>query len=158
VTRDLRRRLGLAAWLSVVGATLAVAQGAAPPLVTVEGAMQATRPVLLAATVDHASVAERQFDGSSGVGFTVTGPAGERLEVELVGKLPPGFEVASTVVLEGVARDGRFHATRVLLPRAGSDADAGRGLKAVLGVTMVIWVGLFLYVLNVDRRLRQLEE
>jgi CcmD family protein len=159
VTRNPPGWLALAALLTMLGAFPAVAQqGAAPPLVTVEKALLAAQPVQVAATVDHGTVAERQVGGSPGVGFSVTGASGERMEVEVAGKLPPGFAVAATVVLVGTAQDGRFHANRVLIPGAGQETDEGRGLKAVLGVTMVVWVGLFLYVFRLDRRLRQLEE
>ena len=112
----------------------------------------------MAVTVDRGSVASREVDGESGVGFTARGSAGDRFDVELVGKLPAGFEVAPVVVLEGTAADGRFLAERVLLPGSAQASDPARGLKGVLAVTMVVWVGLFLYVFMLDRRLRRLEE
>lgn len=62
------------------------------------------------------------------------------------------------VIVVGTARDGRLHANRVLIPTASAATGAARGLKAVLAVTMVVWMGLFLYVFRLDRRLRQLEE
>jgi CcmD family protein len=137
---------------------VAAAQETAPPLVLEEQALAATEPVLVAVTVDRGSVASREVDGEPGVGFTARGASGAELPVELAGKLPAGFEVAPVVVLEGTAADGRFRAERVLLPGSAPASGPARGLKGVLAVTMVVWVGLFLYVFMLDRRLRRLEE
>lgn len=134
------------------------AQETAPPLVSEEQALIATEPVLVAVTVDRGSVASREVGGEPGVGFTARGSSGAELAVELVGKLPAGFEVAPVVVLVGTAADGRFLAERVLLPGSAPASGPARGLKGVLAVTMVVWVGLFLYVFMLDRRLRRLEE
>lgn len=72
----------------VAGVSSAPAQSS-PPLVTVEQALRATDPVQVAVTVERGSVVDRQVDGAAGAAFTVTGPAGERVEVELIGKVPP---------------------------------------------------------------------
>ncbi len=146
--------------LAVSGPGPAWAGGGAPPLVTVEEALRSASTVSVAVTVEPGSVAERDVAGSPGVGFVGVGPGGARLEAELVGKLPAGADVAELVALVGSAAGGRFRVERVLLPQAARPAapDGGRGLKAVLAVTMVVWVGLFFYVLAVDRRVRRLEE
>jgi CcmD family protein len=139
-------------------APIVAAQGAAAPLVSVGEALSTSGPVLVAVTVDRATVAAREVGGVPGVGFTARGPSGAELPVELVGKLPAGFEVAPVVVLEGTAVGGRFLADRVLLAGSAQAAAPARGLKGVLAVTMVVWVGLFLYVFMLDRRLRRMEE
>jgi len=147
----------LAALALVPTASVAVARGAAPPLVSDEQALAATEPVLLAVTVDAATVAAREVNGKPGVSFTARGASGAAVQVELAGKLPAGVEVAPVVVLVGTAGGGLFRADRVLVPGA-AESDPARGLKAVLAVTMVVWAGLFLYVFMLDRRLHQLEE
>ena len=134
------------------------AQETAPPLVSEEQALAAIEPVLVAVTVERGSVASRDVNGEPGVGFTARGSSGAELAVELVGKLPAGFEVAPVVVLVGTAADGRFLAERVLVPGSAQASPPARGLNGVLAVTMVVWVGLFLYVFMLDRRLRRLEE
>jgi CcmD family protein len=148
----------LAALILAPQTRVAGAQGVTPPLVSDEKALAATEPVLLAVTVDAGTISSREVDGEPGVGFSARGASGAVLQVELVGKVPAGFEVAPVVVLVGTATDGLFRADRVLIPGAAPASDASRGLKAVLAVTMVVWVGLFLYVFMLDRRLRRLEE
>ena len=157
--QSLSRFPSVVAIAAVAAALLAAPIGAqsAPPLVTAEQALQAGQPAQVAVTVDSASIAERTVDGAEGSVFSATDPAGGRMEVELVGKLPASIQVSPVVVLVGVGREGRFHANRALVPTAAA-ADPARGLKAVLAVTMVVWVGLFLYVFMLDRRLRRLEE
>lgn len=141
-----------------LAAPVAVAQEGAPPLVSDQQALAATGPVTVAVTVDRGTVAPREVAGEPGVGFTARGSSGAELAVELVGKLPAGFEVAPVVVLVGTAADGRFLAERVLVPGSAQASPPARGLNGVLAVTMVVWVGLFLYVFMLDRRLRRLEE
>jgi CcmD family protein len=107
--------------------------------------------------VDHASQRQVAIDNGSGVAFTLTGADGSATEVVVAGKLPVGFDVASTVVVVGAGRDGRFQATEVLIPGAVAAPDPGRGLTAVMAVTMVVWLGLFGYVFRLHRKLRTLE-
>ena len=158
--RDSRSVLVPLGLLAALASTVPVvgAQGVAPPLVSDQQARTATEPVQVAVTVDRGSVEAREVDGRPGVGFTARGSSGTELQVELVGKLPASFEVAPVVVLVGTAVDGRFLAERVLVPGMAEGGDPARGLKGVLAVTMVVWVGLFLYVFMLDRRLRRLEE
>jgi|GEM_PF-3818586 len=154
--RDVVSRVLLAAL--TLTASVAAAQGVAPPLVSDQQALAATGPVTVAVTVDRGTVSPRKVAGEPGVGFSARGASGAELPVELVGKLPAGFEVAPVVVLVGTAVDGRFLAERVLVPGSEPAAAPARGLMGVLAVTMVVWVGLFLYVFMLDRRLRRLEE
>jgi CcmD family protein len=145
---------------TALAVTLSTTVWASVPLVGLDEAVDAAGPVQVAGVVDRASV--RSTDDRST--FAVTGPGDIRLDVSFAGKLPEGFDVAPVVVLVGSSGvEGRFEAAEVLVPTAGppeagnEPAGPARGLQAVAAVTMVVWIGLFVYLLGLHRKLRTLE-
>lgn len=135
-----------------------VAVSSAPSnLVPVGAALSRGGPLRVAGTADPGTLRETSIEGVPGYSFVLVGPGGETLAVEGAGKLPRGFDVAPVVVVVGEASGGRLRATEVLVPGAAEGADPGRGLKAVLGVNIIVWLGLFAYVLRLGHKLRQLE-
>lgn len=131
--------------------------GAPSNLVPVGAALTTSGTVRVAGTADRSTVQETTVDGAPGFRFVLVGPGGESLEVEGAGKLPRGFDVALSVVVAGEVSGGRLRASEVLVPGAAEWPNPNRGLKAVLAVNMVIWLGLFAYVLRLGHKLRQLE-
>jgi CcmD family protein len=128
-----------------------------PPLVPAASALEAAGSVRVAGTVDHASLRQVEGEGGAASSFEVTGADGATITVLLRGKLPSGFDVATTVVLEGEAHSGRFEARRVLIAGAVEGQGSGRGLIAVMVVVVLVWLGLYAYVVRLDRKLRRLE-
>jgi CcmD family protein len=142
----------------VLAAAVPAVAADGPPLVSVAAAVASEGPVRVAGTVQHATVREVDVEGLRGISFQLEDPAGDTLTVVHPGKKPFGFDVASVVVVGGTVTDGSLRSTGVLIPGAADWSDPNRGLQAVMGVTMVVWVGLFAYVLRLSRKLRRLEE
>ncbi len=67
----------------------------------------------------------------------------------------PASEAAPAVETAGQEMKSGLNSTEGAAPPAGA---TGSGLAAVMAVTLIIWIGLFLYVLRLDRKVRRLEE
>ncbi len=65
-----------------------------------------------------------------------------------------GPDLAPAIEVEAPAPDP---AGNVAASSAVSDGGGSSGLMAVMGVTLIIWLGLFLYVFGLDRKVRRLE-
>ncbi len=141
------------AW-AAVGATQPASSaqaGAGTPLVELVAAATTTAKVQVAGTLDHSSLKVEKLQGESTFAFVLKDPHGNTLRVVAAGRPPFGLERADTVVVIGRWRDGAFRAAAVLIP------GSGRGLLGVMTISMTIWLGLFIYVFSIDRRLRGLE-
>jgi CcmD family protein len=156
-TAPAQQELGLEPAADEVAEPAPVVTRAPSNLVPVGTALTISGTVRVAGTVDRSTVQETAVDGVAGFGFVLVGPGGDPLQVEGAGKLPHGFDVALSVVVVGEASGGRLRASEVLVPGAAEGPDPDRGLKAVLVVNMVVWLGLFACVLRLGHKLRQLE-
>jgi CcmD family protein len=121
--------------------------------------------VQVAGTIDHATVHQQQVDGSPGHRLELVDATGSRLRVAVPGALPDGLEAAEVAVVSGSMADGRLLASRILLPREPVPVqevqvrteDPATGLTGVMVISLIVWVGLFIYVFRVDRRVHRME-
>ncbi len=124
---------------------------AGAPLVELVTAASTAGKVQVAGTLDHSSLKLEKLQGESKFSFALQDPHGNSLRVVAAGRPPFGLERADTVVVIGRWRDGALRAAAVLIP------GSNRGLVGVMTISMTVWLGLFVYVFFVDRRLRGLE-
>ncbi len=122
------------------------------PLVELMAAASTTGQVQVAGTIDHSSLLVVKLGGERSFSFDLQDPHGNSLRVVAPGRPPFGLGRADTVVVIGRWRDGALRAAAVLIP------GTNRGLVGVMTITMIVWLGLFVYVFALDRKLRGLEE
>lgn len=131
---------------------------AGAPLMALQVAAGSSGEIRVAGMVDAATVQQRPVEGVHGYSFEIFDSGGSRLAVAGSGQLPAGFDQAGVVVVRGSAVGGELRAVEVLIPGAAEWPDPGRGLVAVLAVNLIVWLGIFLYLLRLHGRVRHLEE
>jgi CcmD family protein len=129
-------------------------------LVDVAAALAEGGPVTIAGVVDSGA-------GDFGNGFDLLDASASRIPVIADAAAAAGLEDGSLVVVRGAVVDGVLHAAEILIPTADGAAgtaeqldqptDPNRGLRGVMIITMIVWIGLFLYVFWVDRKVARLE-
>ncbi len=128
-----------------------------PVLVPLSAAVSAGRRIKVAAMVDHESHQAGQVDGKQGYAFTLYDHEGTRLRIESIGAPPIGLELNDVVVVAGQGSGEVLRADAVLIPGAADWPDPNRGLWSVMVISMIVWLGLFAYVLWLDYKRRRLE-
>jgi CcmD family protein len=133
------------------------AEERSPALVPASQALAAEGEVWVAGTVRPETLREIDRNDMRGYSFELVDPTGT-LVVLHEGKKPAGLEVAPVVVVAGTPNENVLRARQVFVPGATAPASVGRGLAGVAAVTLIVWLGLFAYVVRLHLRLRQLEE
>jgi len=132
-------------------------QAAQSQLTGLTAAVHTAGEVTVAGTLDRDTVTTTTDPGGVVTRFSLIGPEGESLPVTCSGELPSAGEGGDVVVVVGVVSDGVLQARKVLIPGVVARTGVNRGLAGVATITLIIWIGLFAYVLTLERKLRRLE-